>query len=72
MTGRDLILYILNNKLENTEVNNDDGRVLDFITVEEAAAKFNVTTTTIMAWINLGTLRYIEFGKNNYMILNDF
>ena len=39
MTGRDLIMYILNNSLEDEPVY-DDGRVLGFISIVEAAAKF--------------------------------
>lgn len=70
MTGRDLILYILNNKLEDTDINND-GRLLDFLTIEEAAEKFKVTTTTIEIWLRLGTLSHIKLGENLYLIPNN-
>lgn len=70
MTGRDLIVYILNNHLEDSEVNRD-GRLLDFLTVEEAAAKYNVTATTIEIWLKLGTLRHVKLSDNVYMILNE-
>lgn len=70
MTGRDLILYILNNHLEDSEVSKD-GRLFDFLTIEEAAKKFNVTTTTIEVWLRLGTLSHIKLGENLYLIPNE-
>ena len=39
MTGRDLIIYILENNLENEPVYKD-GRLLGFLTVTEAAVEF--------------------------------
>ena len=70
MTGRDLIVYILNKHLEDSEVSKD-GRLLDFLTIEEAAKKFNVTTTTIEVWLRLGTLSHIKLGENLYLIPNE-
>lgn len=70
MTGRDLILYILNNHLKDSEVSKD-GRLFDFLTIEEAAKKFNVTTTTIEVWLRLGTLSHIKLGENLYLIPNE-
>lgn len=70
MTGRDLIVYILNNHLEDSEVSND-GRLFDFLTIEEAAKKFNVTTTTIEVWLRLGTLSHIKLGESLYLIPNE-
>lgn len=70
MTGRDLIVYILNNHLEDSEVSRD-GRLLDFLTIEEAAEKFKVTTTTIEIWLRLGTLSHIKLGEDLYLIPNE-
>ena len=49
MTGKDLILYILQNDLENEELFKD-GRFLGLLSVEETAAKLNVGTATVMLW----------------------
>ena len=49
MTGKELILYILQNNLEN-EVVIKDGVFVWLMNEEEAAAKFGVGVATIKAW----------------------
>ena len=66
MTGRDLIIYILENNLENEQVC-IDGMVLGFLTVEEAAIKFGVGVSTIYIWIGQGTLDHIQIGGSYYI-----
>lgn len=61
MTGRDLILYILQNGLEN-EPMYKDGHLLGFMNVVEAAIKFDVAESTIRAWMDIGRLHYIRIG----------
>ena len=56
MTGKELIIYILQNNLENTVVL-DDGFFIGFMTEKEAAAKFCVGTATIRAWYNCKMLK---------------
>lgn len=51
MTGREIIMYILENNLENEEFNNSSV-FIDYITTGEAAIKFNVGYATIKAWID--------------------
>ena len=78
MTGRDLIIYILENNLEDKLVF-DDGKFIGFITVGEAAAKMNVGDATIYALINLGVFDCIAVGGKVFIpadfnppqILND-
>ena len=53
MTGRELILYILENNLENVKVF-DNGRFLGFLTVAEFAAKWDVGVETVRLWVDLG------------------
>lgn len=55
MTGRELILYILENGLENEPVFKN-GRFIGFITPTEAALQNNVGTATIHAWVHQGRL----------------
>lgn len=65
MTGKELILYILTNNLENKEIFVDGGLV-GFITREEAAEKFGVGISTIEAWHKLGMMRGIQIGDTLY------
>ena len=59
MTGRDLIIYILQNNLED-EVVLKDGFFAGFMDENEAAAKFGVGAFTIMAWYSIGALDGIQ------------
>lgn len=61
MTGRDLIIYILKNNLEDEQVFVND-MVLGFLTVEEAAVKLGVGISTIYIWIGQGSLDHIQIG----------
>lgn len=66
MTGRDLIMYILSNQLEDDEVFKD-GRLLGFMTVEEAASKMYVGVSTIEVWLALGYLKGVRIGDAFYI-----
>jgi hypothetical protein len=66
MTGRDLIIYILANNLENEPVFKD-GTFIGYITVEEAAARINMGVATIYALINLEMLDCIVVGDIVYI-----
>lgn len=61
MTGRELVLYIVSNKLEDEPVFKDDTFV-GFIPVSEAAKRLNVDIPTISALITLGQLDCIVVG----------
>lgn len=67
MTGRDLIIYILQNHLEDTEILTDSNHM--FLTVEEAAVKYGTGVTTIKAMINRNILKGMKIGET-YLILN--
>lgn len=69
ITGRDLIIYILANGLENEPVIKD-GKLIGFMTVAEAAAKFDVGEATVNAWYNLGVLDGIEISEVIYISPN--
>jgi hypothetical protein len=55
MTGRELIIYILQNGLEDEPVFKN-GKFIGFTTPEELAVKLDVGTATISAWIHQGRL----------------
>lgn len=69
MTGRELILYILQNGLEDEPVF-DDGIFLGFMSEMEAAVKFNVGVATILAWYRCGMLPGILIGNSIYIPAN--
>lgn len=69
MTGRDLIVYILQNGLENEEVFKD-GEFLGFLTLEQVAAKFGFGTATIETWVDLGWVKGYEFNGELYFPAN--
>ena len=52
MTGRDLIIYILQNNLEDEEIFKD-GKFIGFVTLNEAAVRLNVGVETVKASIEL-------------------
>ena len=49
MTGRDLIIFILENNLENTEID-----LTGYIPIEDFANMYGVGTETVKVWIELG------------------
>lgn len=69
MTGRDLILYILDNKLED-ELVFEDGIFLGFMNEMEAAVKFGVGVSTIRAWVYKEMLSAICIGNVLYIPAN--
>lgn len=69
MTGRDLILFILENNLENEEVIKD-GVFMWLMSEDEAAIKFNVGVSTIRVYNTLGMLDGIEIKGKLYFLRN--
>lgn len=69
MTGRDLILYILEHKLEDEPIF-EDGIFLGFWDQNEAAIKFDVGVATIKAWYQVGMLPGIEINGIIYVPAN--
>lgn len=65
MTGKELILYILQNNLEDTIVL-DDGFFVGFMTEEEAAVKFGVGVGQIRAWYICKMLKGNKIGDSLY------
>ena len=65
MTGKDLILYILQNDLENEEMD-----IRWFLTESEVAVKFEVGLQTVRAWYALGLIPAFEIGGELYFLKN--
>ena len=64
MTGRDLVVYIMENKLEDADFANI------FISEDEVAAKNGVCVGTVRAWCKLNMLNPIKIG-NSTLFLRD-
>ena len=69
MTGKELIIYILMNDLEDAPVF-EDGQFIGFMTAEEAAAEFEVGVATIRIWVNEGLLRGIRIDDKIFIPRN--
>lgn len=69
MTGKELILYILQNDLEN-EVVIENGIFIGFMTEEEAAIKFGVGVATVRAWYTCKMLNGVKIGDYIYFLRN--
>ena len=57
MTGKELIIYILQNNLENKMI----------LSKEEAALRFRVTLETVEVMYNLNMIRGFKMGNNLYI-----
>ena len=66
MTGRELILYILENHLEDEPVFKD-GTFIGFVPVSKAAADMGVGPATVLALSSQGKLDYIVVGGKHYI-----
>lgn len=69
MTGRDLIIYILANNLENESIFKD-GKFIGLMTVGEVAAKMNVGVATVYTWIGQGLVDCVVMGGVVYIFAN--
>ena len=66
MNGRELIIYILENGLENEDIFSKE--FLKFMpTIERVAVIFKVGTATVDAWIQNDCLQAIEFDGVTYI-----
>ena len=66
MTGRALIVYILQNGLEDEPVFKN-GRFIGFMTAIEAAEKMNVGVATILTWAKQGDLSAATISDEVYI-----
>lgn len=69
MTGRDLIIYILENHLEDEKLFKD-GKIPGLLTYEEAAVKFGVGVSTIKAWVDCGSLKEVGIYNDKFIPAN--
>lgn len=66
MTGRELIIYIMENHLEDEPVFKD-GKFIGFVTTGEAAVKCNVGIATIHTWITQNKIDGVFVNEGLYI-----
>lgn len=66
MTGREFIIYILENGLEDEPLFKD-GKFIGFLTIGEVAAQMDVGLATVTTWIMQGRLEYVRIGGMIYI-----
>ena len=66
MTGRDLIVYILQNHLEDEDIFKD-GVFVGFMKASEVAARLNVGTATVHAWVDMKRIDGIRINDEVYI-----
>ena len=69
MTGRELIIHILQNNLEDKQLF-ENGELLGFMTDVEAAMKFGVGLQTVRLWYGLNQIDGVMFGSQLYVPVN--
>lgn len=66
MKGRDLIIYILDNNLEDEEMFKD-GKPIGFLTEDEVAIELGVGLATVKTMFSLGVLEGIIIDNKIYI-----
>lgn len=66
MTGKELIVYILQNNLENEEVFKD-GNILGYVPVPKAAVEMGMGEAAVRALISLGAVSRIKINDVEYV-----
>lgn len=67
MTGKELIIYILQHDLEDEEIFKD-GTIVGFASEEEAAVTHNVGVQTIRTAYELGLLQGFRIGEKVFLL----
>lgn len=66
MTGRELIMYILQNGLEDENIF-ENNKLIAHLTVEEFAVKYGVGRATVYAWIWERRIEPLLIGTRYYI-----
>ena len=69
MTCRELVIYILENHLEDEPILNDAGTIVGFTSIDEAAVELGVGIPTIYALISQSDLDYIVIGGTPFVTI---
>lgn len=66
MTGKELIIYILANNLEDEPIVKD-GKLVGFLTVSEVAERMDVGTETVYTWVARKQIKSMVIGNRIYI-----
>ena len=69
LTAKEWMVYILQNELEDEPLFKD-GKPLGFLTISEAAAKFDVGGATIHLWMKDYGLPFVTIGGQIFIPMN--
>lgn len=67
MTGRELIVYILEHNLEDEDIFKD-GKLVGYITADEVAKDFDVGMETVKVWIDQGMIEGVIKLNSRFLI----
>lgn len=70
MTGKDLILFIINNNLMNTEFGIDESVDGMFMNAEKTAIKLGVSTSSLLDMARLGIIDSVDVDGKKYFCKN--
>lgn len=70
MTGKELILYILENDLENVELFSDDFSPL-LIRADRMALKWECGEATIKVLVDMGKVKGVKIGDKYYVFASE-
>lgn len=69
MTGRDLIMYILMNGLEDEPIIRN-GKFIGLLSANEVAGKMGTGVETVRAWVSLGIMDGVHVSEGDYIFAN--
>lgn len=69
MTGRDLIMYILMNGLEDEPIVKN-GKFIGLLSANEVAGQVGTGVETVRAWVNLGIMEGVHISEGDYIFAN--
>ena len=69
MEIRDLIIYILENELEDEEVIKDN-KIIGFLSFEEVASRLDIGVSSVETMIKIGILPVVKIGEKFYIPAN--
>lgn len=70
MNGRELIIHILLNDLENIDIFSEEFFKALLPSIENVAVQFNVGVATVNTWLDNGYLEGVEFNGVTYIFPN--
>lgn len=67
MTGRELMIYILENNLEDEPVI-ENGRIIGLKSIEEVAVEMKYGVETVKALVDMGALKGVKIDGGYYIL----